>query len=415
MNQGSFGGVSRAPGRERLRATQGRASSIALHVAAAIETPAMFADHARRYAATDPFKRGAARPWSPLGLSHGLTGGLLFLAMLAQSTGDAGTAAEYRDALLRLPDPALTLFDGWYGTLAVLECAETVMREPRLIRDMRAQLAAAFLGEWSDAARDGAEYDIVNGYAGAMIALRHSVDARFDGVFDSVADGLGSPSLEPWCRPSRYTGGRRAVNLGQSHGVPGLVSGMALAAPGRYFDAKLAAARYIMHCADVRDGITYWPLERAAGGEIEKNRRHAWCFGTPGVTCALLRVAGDIGSAEVRDAALQAFESVGAAPISAWQLADCSICHGVSGVLLCALFIAKRTGSEAAWNLAADCAEAVCDAFDPGRPLGFAPDHVMSVETDVGFLQGVSGIALALLTGAGLADDGWTAVLGLGA
>lgn len=393
---------------------QGRAAEIALHVARGVGAPAAFAQQAHRYAQTDPFKRGTPSPWAPLGLSYGLTGGMLFFSTLAEITGDTSAAAEYLDTILKISDPSLPLFNGWFGTLAVLECAEPALCDRRLLRDMRAQLGAAFVAEWSANGGVHSEYDVINGYAGAMIALRNASGTHFDDVFRAVSEGLRLPSLDPWCRPSRYSGGRPAVNLGLSHGIPGLLAGFALAAPDRYPEAKLDAARYVLGCADTAGGVTYWPVERPASGNAATSRRHAWCYGTPGVVCALVRAAAGNESAELEAAAVRAFESLGSVPISAWELVDCSICHGVSGVMLCALFVAKRTHSEIAWRVAADCAAAVCDAFDVARPLGFVTDPTMSAETNVGFLQGVSGIALALLSATELACGAWTAVLGLG-
>jgi lantibiotic modifying enzyme len=107
----------------------------------------------------------------------------------------------------------------------------------------------------------------------------------------------------------------------------------------------------------------------------------------------------------MRRLALQAPES--------WSVDDEALCHGLMGNALCFACIACAAGSTELWRVALDLAETTMDRLDANGGKCWAQDFPEGRYDAVGLLDGVSGIALALLTLSGDADSSWMRLFGL--
>ncbi|MFI6239511.1 type 2 lanthipeptide synthetase LanM family protein [Micromonospora sp. NPDC050795] len=340
---------------------------------------------------------------SAMDLYNGISGIALFLARLADVTGDAAyrQAADraatmmLREAQSWLADPAGTAgvggFDHLGGSVYALSHLTAVLNREDLV-DTAVSLAASMVTH----ATEGREYDIINGSAGGLLALlslhRVTGDAGLlDGartlarhVRDGarpVGDGVG------WSG-ALYAD---APLAGFSHGASGIAAALArwdrYAGTREHRDTVDAALRYERTLYDER--IRNWRDLRP--DTPEGDSMVAWCHGAAGVAMARAELLGYATDDRLlRDDLRRALTTTldpGA------LLHNHSICHGDLGNAEAALAAARALGDDgAAQRAAATAAAAVTDIENRewrcGVPRG--------VETP-GLMSGLAGIGYALL------------------
>ncbi|WP_330437950.1 type 2 lanthipeptide synthetase LanM family protein [Micromonospora sp. NBC_00821] len=340
---------------------------------------------------------------SAMDLYNGISGIALFLARLADVTGDtvyrqaADRAATMmlREARSWLAGPTATAgvggFDHLGGSVYALSHLTAVLDRADLV-DTAVGLAASMVTH----ATDSREYDIINGSAGGLLALLslHRVTA--------------DPSLLDGARTlARHTlSGARPVGdgvgwsgtlyadtplAGFSHGASGIAT--ALARWDRYTgthehrDAVDAALRYERTAYDEATGN--WRDLRP--DTPEGDSMVAWCHGAAGVAMARAELLGyATDDALVRDDLRRALT---AALEPSNLLHNHSICHGDLGNAEAALAAARALGDdEAARRAAAIAATAVVDIENRDWRCGVP----RGVETP-GLMSGLAGIGYALL------------------
>lgn len=237
-------------------------------------------------------------------------------------------------------------------------------------------------------------------------------------------------TLIPGAVASRLPDGQ--YNLGLSHGVPGVIALLAeivarpaaVAALGdeRSEGVGRLLAGSVAWLLDQRmggqrghDATTRYPAF-VAPGEPPLPTRTAWCYGDPGVACALLKVARVLGDdtleAEAVETARRSFDR----PVDRMGLDDACLCHGSAGLL----HLANRFWQATAEPEFRDRAlEWTVDTFARHQPgLGFAgfrnwhpgPPEAGWLDT-VGLLTGSTGIALTLLAAVSDVEPRWDRLL----
>lgn len=337
---------------------------------------------------------------------------------------------------------------GLAGGAAGLACAFAVCSrfEPRyvptltkLLDSLAAQVLAAPRHRPDHGVRDR-DYDLVTGWAGTLVALgpNWSASPVVASAVASLTDDLvwlcGSRTRRAWQIPPEHyplPEYRKSfpygyVNLGMAHGVPGVLAAAALTSSAGYPDDRLLAlvadlADYLQEVA-VEDrwgrNWTYGvPLDSNGGEDRETLRqtapsRTAWCYGAPGVACALLLAAEALADDGLQRVAIEAAEG------SLRRFADhdgfgsATVCHGAAGLLAVAARFA-RAGSPLADRMVPDLVGHVLDHCEEDLPLGVQDLEQPGVLLDSpGLLTGSAGVALAL---AGAArpdiDHGWERAL----
>lgn len=271
-----------------------------------------------------------------------------------------------------------------------------------------------------------ADYDAVAGAAGVLAYLasspqpdamvRQAVDVLVDDLVWLCAprpDGRGRPWFIP---PEHYPPlvdyrehfPHGYVNLGLAHGIPGPLAALCFAAAAGYHDGVLLdtirrTAGYLLEVS-VTDGwgrtwATGVPLT-STGDERPPDHgptRVAWCYGAPGVACALLAAAQTLADDDLRAAAVDTFEGVVRRMSAHGGLPSATLCHGVAGLLAICVRFARDTGSVLARRAVPTLTEQLLAHCDPGLPLGVQDLEQPGILLDSpGLLAGSAGVALAL-------------------
>ncbi|MFJ9772912.1 lanthionine synthetase C family protein [Kitasatospora sp. NPDC101157] len=378
--------------------------------------------------------------WYPPSLSHGQAGlALLHLYAARAGLGDREHAyGHVREAVLATQVEALAgpgLFGGTAGlALALAECAEDEPRfRPSLLRLYEQLAEQAIATGWP---ADGqplsdSDYDVVNGAAGVLTCLvalpdpsplvREAAAVLLDRLIRSA--GADRPEGAPprWLlRPEVYppVGDYHRqyphgyLNLGVSHGVPGVAAALAVAwaaghrRPGqREALAELTGWLLGHRLTDAQGPL--WangvPVDEH-GAERPVAHCHdqlAWCYGTAGIAAALLAVADCTEDAGLRASAVEAFEAALRRAATAEPRTP-TLCHGLAGLVMLAREFAPH--SAAAREALPGLLERLLAYADPAHPVVFADEDVPgNTVDDPGLLSGAAGVALALL--AALADE----------
>ncbi|MER5727530.1 lanthionine synthetase C family protein [Streptomyces sp. NPDC002138] len=407
-------------------------------------------------------ERNAANPymWGGVSLLAGEAGSALTFRYAARAVPEEGAywtglAQERLAAVVRSthdePIDAPGMAGGTAGlALALADFAADDARYAPALASVDAQLAAqiADLPPGHTTAGDGVAFDAYDAVAGLSGVLAHlattpsgrgpggeavrSAARSLTGELVALSGARTAEGRPSWYVPPRHypldsyreTFPHGYVNLGLAHGVPGILSALALALSGGDGTPGLAAA--VRRIADQvvaasfedpwgRNWPTGIPLD-ASGAEQPtaglRPARATWCYGAPGIACALLNAAEALGDAALRAVAVDAFEAVLRRFDASDGFPSATVCHGAAGlVVMCAEF-ARRTGSRKAAASLVPLTEHLLTHCDPGLPLGVQDLEQPGVLLDSpGILTGADGVALALWAVSTSVPARWTRAL----
>ncbi|MFJ4684978.1 lanthionine synthetase C family protein [Streptomyces sp. NPDC088789] len=388
----------------------------------------------------------AERPvgWYPPSLACGRAGSAL-LHLYAARAG-IGTLANafghIREAVLSTQMEPLEghgLFSGTSGlALALADCARDESRFRPSLDRLHERLAEQVLAmelPRSERAVSDLHYDLISGAAGTLAQLssvpqptRHIRDAAggLIAYLMWLAEPAGTPGtahrwlITPEFYPpvggyhERYPHGY--LNLGFSHGVPGVAAALASAwEAGHRHPGQLAAVDTLTSWIRARHQVdTYGPVWPDGipvgedGAELTDRCAHdqfAWCYGSAGVAASLLTVAQATDDGELRAAAVDAFEAALRRSADTRSVSP-TLCHGHAGlVMLCQEF--APWSALASENLSRLVTE-LLDYGDPELPLGFSDQEVSgNFVDDPTLLTGATGVALTLLAAIGGERPSW--------
>jgi hypothetical protein len=135
------------------------------------------------------------------------------------------------------------------------------------------------------------------------------------------------------------------------------------------------------------------------GGRPEPSRS-AWCYGDPGIAAALLGAARSVGETAWEKEALAIARRAAERPPDGTGVRDAGLCHGAAGLghLFNRMF--QATGDERLGKASRFWLERTLEMRE--RP---------SEHSDRGILEGVAGIALALLAAVSSTPPEWDRML----
>ena len=309
-------------------------------------------------------------------------------------------------------------------------------------RTLRTDLDAAMLPAVHDlaarvtAARHGlanADYDVVSGLAGIVVALlprNHDrvVAVALDACLDALI--LLAEPVEPprWWTPAALTSdrGMRAthpggyLNLGLAHGVPGIIAALVMAhqcglrRPGAVAAVERLAI-WLRDCKTDDEWGPNWPSAIPAfrAGAAPRPCRGAWCYGTPGISVALWGAADVLGDKDLAALAVESLLAVHRRPATVRNVDSPTVCHGMSGLLQVTRWLADAANDPRLAHAADVILEAVLRAEEPDSIMGYrnlepgprAVDHP-------GLLDGSVGVLLSLFDVT--ASTSWGRILMLG-
>ncbi|MGX5210402.1 lanthionine synthetase C family protein [Streptomyces violaceus] len=382
--------------------------------------------------------------WYPPSVCSGQAGSAL-LHLYAASAGlsSLDTAFHHiREAVaataiepLRSPG----LFAGTSGlALTLNECVRVEPRFRPSLDRLHEQLADQVLStEYPRAERtvSDIDYDLITGAAGVLAYLssveeptermREAAERLLDYLIWLAGPArtpatphrwLLTPDVYPPLPHYRQKWPHGYLNLGLSHGMPGVAAALAVAwragmhRPGHRAAIDTLTSWIVAQRTSDEHGPV-WPDGTgvsADGAEVAHacvGDQLAWCYGTAGVAGALLTVAECLGLDHLRDLAVEAFEAVLHRTVKTHPLSP-TLCHGQAGLLMLCLELAP-------WSAAARAAlprltEELLDHADPARPLLFADqDEPGVLVDDPTLLTGATGVALTLLAALSAERPAW--------
>lgn len=328
---------------------------------------------------------------------------------------------------------------------AASEDARYTTARQTLDRKLALQVIEAPSWRSAQGVQDG-DYDIVRGAAGVLAYLacvpqpdalvRQAVDVLVDDLVwlcTPRSDGVG----HPWfILPERYpplSGYQENfphgyVNLGLAHGIAGPLAALChaasgLAAPTGHRQQQIL--RTIRHVAGYLIAVSFddgwgrnWGMGAPLTGTGAQDRvertptRTAWCYGAPGMACALLAAAQVLADRDLRALAIDTFDGVLRRVAAHGGFPEATLCHGAAGALAICVRFARDTDSVHARRALPVLTEQLLAHCDPDLLLGVQDLEQPGVLLDSpGLLSGSAGVALALWSAATGVPGRWERAL----
>lgn len=284
------------------------------------------------------------------------------------------------------------------------------------------------------------ETDIVSGLAGAAIYMseRALESNECRKVLGEVAkwimklvDDLETPS---WKTPflalieeaDRELFPHGKMNMGFSHGLPGLIAGLSSAArvleDSQILESIAKATEWLVHHReDDRWGpnwpTAYRPSYESGITQLESPfgpSRCAWCYGVPGIAIALCEAAAVTDTESFRTLAVDAIRSVQLRPLGVRRIDSPTICHGVSGLLQIVLRIMNLVPNAGLVNFVDELLEQVISNFEIDSRFGYRHQESETNYVDnPTLLDGAAGVLLALCSATFEVEPKWDLILGI--
>lgn len=381
-------------------------------------------------------------------LDHSLAEGHAGLAVLYAYLTRAGAGRGYEELAFRYLDAAMaamrevrmgaSLYAGFPGVAWAAAHIQRLLpgarRAPGLSAVDRALVGYLSRSPWR---RD---YDLVSGLVGlGVYANERRPDPVADELLGLIVRRLAetaerTPEGTTWhTAPGMLPAEQRDLhpdgyyNLGLAHGVPGVIALLAGICPGGFDcgDARTLvdeAARWLLAQArptteDAAWRYSYW----LAPGTVPQPARTAWCYGEPGIACALLSAGRALDQVEWEREALALARRAAARDLAEAEVADAGLCHGALGLAHIFNRLAQATGDRELREAALVWLAHALGLRQPGRDVaGFAaaepaPDGSRRWRTDYGLLTGAAGVALGMLAAVTDLEPAWDRVLLLSA
>jgi lantibiotic modifying enzyme len=211
-------------------------------------------------------------------------------------------------------------------------------------------------------------------------------------------------------------------DLGVAHGVPGVLAVLA-GAQAAGVAAALAAPlldgawRWMMAHRAPPDAETAFPY--TIGGPPRVPVRSAWCYGDPGIACAMHAAAQRAGNQAWIDDALAIARRAAVRPAERSGCVDAGLCHGTAGLAHIYNRLWQATGEPGFGDAARLWCRQTLELRRPDKGIaGFQAYHRALVPgqpdgwlDDSSFLTGAAGTALALLAAISPVEPAWDRLL----
>ncbi|MEU7002669.1 lanthionine synthetase C family protein [Nonomuraea sp. NPDC046570] len=377
-----------------------------------------------------------SQPWWRQSLAHGAPGiALLHIELAAAELRPWQRAHDWLVYITSAPltsGPDSHLFYGAPAVAHAVTCAATQMPgsfgkaldalDQTITADIRRRVDAAHTRIDAGRLPALAEFDVIRGLTGlGSYLLRRDPSSK---TMRAVLEYLvrltepvkeGGETLPGWWtlsgpnghRAEHFAGGH--ANFGMAHGIGGPLSLLALAArrgvtaPG-HLKAMLHITQWFDQWRNDTSAGPRWPYWvnrtqlRAGSLEMGGPQRQGWCYGAAGLARAQQLAALATGDTQRLNMAGHAFAQAVADPAQRATTENPSLCHGYAGMVHLVTHVATGTYPATTAQLHALLPALLDDVL----PRQAEPRHAMAAllndEAGPAFLEGASGIALAMLT-----------------
>lgn len=199
---------------------------------------------------------------------------------------------------------------------------------------------------------------------------------------------------------------KKYVNLGISHGVPGMLLLLiktyeaGIVVPKQLDTIKFVAS-YISNCCIKREKEIFWESQKIVGtSNIDAiAARDAWCYGTPGVSYSLLRASKILKDEEMFHLAVN---SMKLSIKERREIISPTFCHGLSGLCCLARKYYEYTSDSYFYDEYMKLLGDIVNLYNEDAPFGFKDKEIkrgiIVSEDEIGLLTGVSGVILTILS-----------------
>lgn len=196
------------------------------------------------------------------------------------------------------------------------------------------------------------------------------------------------------------------VNLGISHGVPGMLLLLiktyeaGIVVP-KQLDTIKFVANYIFKCCVIREKEIFWESQKIVGmSNINAiPARDAWCYGTPGVAYSLLRASKILKDDEMFQLAVN---SMKLSIKERREIISPTFCHGLSGLCCLARKYYEYTSDDYFYDSYIKLLGDIVNLYNKDAPFGFKDKEIkrgkIVSQDEIGILTGVSGVILTILS-----------------
>lgn len=228
------------------------------------------------------------------------------------------------------------------------------------------------------------------------------------------------------------------INLGLSHGIAGPLALLSLAIKKGFVVEGQSQAICILfktlHRMASKDEYGYY-LKRMVGwketlsglncNKGEDERFDAWCYGSFGVTRALSLAYEALEIDEIKDMTINLLYSLVTVPIERLNIKSSILCHGHAGNMQILNRLSNSVVIQEDWKLRNlvnkrknELLQLLINQFDDNSEFGFYDsiyhNKKFKKEEKIGFLEGVSGIILSLVSFVNNQEARWDGPLLLG-
>ncbi|HWL35038.1 MAG TPA: lanthionine synthetase C family protein [Frankiaceae bacterium] len=390
-----------------------RAREIVADVAAALRDPAVYD--------ADPGLRAED-------VGRGCAGAAVLYAELHAENGaeaDRDTALEFLDKALEqaveAERPSALLYPGTVGVGWVLAYLEGSLVDPDPDEnDVDLLVAQALTTNWPSA-------DLIRGVTGAgvyVLERGRPLDAtveRLAAMSTTTDDGITW-----WVDPATCLEERRELfpegyyDTGVAHGQAGTLALLAHALATGVEEARplLAGGAEWLLAQRFPDGEStgLYPSLVPPNARAGSGTRVAWCYGDPGVAVGLLAAGRALDDAKLVDEAREVALAAAARRGRDAGVVDAPLCHGSVGLVHVFGRLYEQLGDESLADAARHWFGVALEQHRPGQPVAgwgsMRPEgDDLRYEPLAGFLEGATGVALALLAATSERAPDWDVLL----
>lgn len=384
-------------------------------------------------------------PWNDLSLAGGYPGLLLlFSTMQNQGLIEEEIAHRYvlkiKEAIETEGLYHLSLFNGVSGIcFALHQASNQGLRYQKMLQALHNVLLEkteefylAPIKEAKDQAKPIPSYlyDVIQGVSsvGRYILEQLAVPGFYELAQDiasslvliskpSLIGGIEVPgwhlSPEDILNTYNQVGEKGNFNLGLAHGIPGILAYLSISMlRGVFVEGQEEAIRrialWVKEKSFIEKETIQWPnwvsFEEEVG-KIQKKEtsRDAWCYGTPGISRALLLAGKALKDENLISFAKTAFRDVFRRTRQEWRIPGPMLCHGISGLLMITREMSLEEGCRDLSEEVKKLEQILLSFYRSESPFGFndvepCKKGGYTEVSKTGFLEGSAGALLTLLT-----------------
>lgn len=378
----------------------------------------------------------------PFSLGGGSAGVAVFLAYLEKSGISPGVRQAAFDQMNRAIETVASeftrpsLFGGFTGVGWAAEHVTKLLSESA--EDLSSELDNAveqFVGvtPWKD------DYDLISGLVGLGIyclerdgapAAKHALELIVERLYETAerSQEIDDTDVVTWFTPPELLIPMQLertphgfYNLGQAHGVPGIIGLL-----GRTYSAGIAKdkAKWLL------DRAVAWLLKQrlpstavscfadtiSQGVPIREDCRLAWCYGDAGIAASLLLAARCTRTESWEGEALEIAQRSARRAPETCGVTDACVCHGSAGLAHIFNRFYQATRDELYAGAARFWVERTLQFREPGKGAagyltwGMGTNQSIELQPKLGLIQGIAGIGLALLAAVSDTEPCWDRV-----